>query len=676
MKGIMEDRSTSSKKDEGEDSPKFDGNGDANKDKIARISYLYVSDSKQSCFERWNLNRRNYDTYHLKQDYSHKREGQSREILGKTSMSVEQITQFFQQGLLDLEDWFKVEYALGVDPTQVKITKEEIRRLVDRQLKATDFFTKVGDAIKTGLLGSLCIFKVGGHYKKKPFYKVEEGYDSDSGKVVKKLKRGNEEIWELNVENVMPENFYMDPTGRKLYAMNQLYLDWFEVEKLSKGPNAIYDPEILAKMPRDYAMDYENRLDDMRRTGTRYPDATVYRKQVKIQEFWGSIIDRESGEVLYENVVWTIADDRYLLQPPTPNPYWHGHNPYVVSPLIRVPGSELHRALMDAPTAHNIAINELYNLAVDAGMMSTYGIKQFRPDWIEDDAAFSEGFYPGQNVAANSSCPPGGKVVERVDTSSMSQETMAVMNMMQQEYNQSALTNDLRMGMIPNKQVKATEVVEANQTINSVFAGIAKQVECMLIEVVVDRAWKTTLQHMNDLSEPDVISLLGKERAMVIKQMSPEDRFAEVVNTAKFSVWGVSRNLTKQKDARKLTALLQTITANPQLQQEFNQKYSMTRLLDDIMRSMDINVDLLTMSDQEKKAAQQRQMQMMQMQAQLQGGGQQNQGAGQPGTGPNAQSQIPQGMGQRGGSMNQTVESHVGQAQGGMHRAAQEAGSQ
>lgn len=660
-----------------EDQPAFDGreNGDPNKDKIARISYLYVSDSKQACFERWNLNRRNYDTYHLKQDYSHKREGQSREILGKTCMSVEQITQFFQQGLLDLEDWFKVEYALGVDETQVKITKEEIRRLVDRQLRSTDFFTKTGDAIKTGLMGSLCIFKVGGKYRKKPFYKVEEDWDEDSKKVVKKLKRGNDQIWELNIENVMPENYYNDPTGRKLYSMNQLYMDWYEVKKLTEGEHAIYDPEILARMPRDYAMDYENRLDDMRRTGTRYPNATVYRKQVKLQEFWGNIVDRENGDLLYENVVWTIADDRYLIQAPTPNPYWHGGNPFVVSPIIRVPGSELHRALMDAPTAHNIAINELYNLAVDAGMMATYGIKQFRPDWIEDDAAYSEGFYPGQSVAVNSSCPPGGLAIERVDTSSMSQETLAVMNMMNQEYNQSALTNDLRMGMIPNKQVKATEVVEANSTINSVFAGIAKQIESVFIEATVDKAWKVTLQHMNDLSEPDVEALIGKDRAQALHAMSPEERFAEIVNTAKFSVWGVSRNLTKQKDARKLTALLQTIGASPQLQQEFNQEFSTPKLLGQIMRSLDINTDELSMSDDEKKAQQQRQIQMMQMQAQMQGQGQQNQGAGQPGTGPNAQSQIPQAMGARGGSMNKTVESHVGQMSGGVHRAAQEAGS-
>ena len=651
----------------GEGQPDFKVHDDASKDKIARISYLYVTDSKQSCFERWNLNRRNYDTYHLKQDYSHKREGQSREILGKTAMSIEQITQFFQQGLLDLEDWFKVEYALGVDDTQVKITKEEIRRLADRQLKATDYFTRVGDSIKTGLMGSLCIFKVGGRYKKKPFFKAESKWDDKNKKETKVLKKGNDEIWELLIENIMPENFYQDPTGRDMYKMNQLYLDWYEVDRMSKGEHAIYDPKILAKMPRDYAMDYENRLDDMRRTGTRYPDATVYRKQVKIQEFWGNIIDHDNGELLYENVVWTIADDRYLLQAPTANPYWHGQHPYIISPIIRVPGSVQHRALMDAPTAHNIAINELYNLCVDAGMMATYGIKQFRPDWLEDDAAYSEGFYPGQSVAINSQCPPGAKAIERVDTSAMSPETLSVMNMMNQEYNQSALTNDLRMGMIPNKQVKATEVVEANQSINSVFSGVAKQVESVLIEPSIDKAWKVVLQHMNDLSEPDVEALLGKERAQAIRALSPEERFAEVVATAKFSVWGISRNLTKQKDARKTQGLLQTLAASPTLMQEYSQKYSMVKLLDQIMWDLDLNVDNLKASPQELQAQQQRQQQMMAMQAQLQGQG------GQPGQGPNAQSQIAQPMGARGGSMNQTVESHTAQANGGMARAAQEA---
>jgi hypothetical protein len=422
-------------------------------------------------------------------------------------------------------------------------------------------------------------------------------------------------------------------------------------------------------MPKDYSIDYETNLDNMRRAGTTSPVSTAHRKQVKLQEFWGSIVDITTGELLHENVIWTIANDRYLIRKPTPNPFWHGENPYVVAPLMRTIGSDRHYALMDAPSMNNKAVNELYNLVVDGGMMATYGIKQFRPDWLEDDAAYSEGFFPGQSVAVNSSCPPGAKAIERVDTATLGQESLAVLNLMNQEFNQSALTNDLRMGVMPNRAVKATEVVEANQSISSVFSGMSKQFENESIEKVLDKAWKVTLQHMNDLNSAEVQALLGPQRAQAISAMSPEERFAECISTAQFSVWGISRNLTKTKDFRKLTSLLQTLAASPQLMQEFTQKYSMTRFMDQLMRAVDINTDLLVMTPEEQQAAQQRMIQMMQAQAAMAGKGQQGQ---QPGTGPNAQSQIPQAGSTNDGSMNQTPEKFVGQSQGGMSRAGEE----
>src|ERR1035437_8225082 len=223
----------------------FNTHEDADMNNIVRISYSYAMDSKEANFERWNMNRQNYDTFHLKQDYSHKREGQSREFLGKQRMAVEQITQFFQQALVDMEDWLKVDYSLGVDPAQVKITKEEIRRLIDRQLKKTDYFIKVGDSIKTGLLGALCIFKVGGKYKPAPFYRAEQKYNLKENRIDSVLKKGTKMNWELSLGVIMPENFYSDQTGRGLFNMDQSYADWYEVDRLTRGDHAIYDAEVV-----------------------------------------------------------------------------------------------------------------------------------------------------------------------------------------------------------------------------------------------------------------------------------------------------------------------------------------------------------------------------------------------------------------------------------------------
>jgi len=268
--------------------------------------------------------------------------------------------------------------------------------------------------------------------------------------------------------------------------------------------------------------------------------------------------------------------------------------------------------------------------------MSVYGIKQYRPDWMVDDSSVSEGFAAGMSVAVNAKCPPGMKALERVDTSSVPPEAMNVLNLVSAEGNQAMLTNDLRMGALPSRAVKATEVVEASQSINSVFSGMSKVVEVNWIEKICELSWKVGLQHYNDLDSAEMQALLGRDRALEIAAMAPEDRFANSVGKSQFVVSGLSKNMNKMKDFRKLTAFLQTISASPLLIQQYMQKYSMSRLLGEIMNGLDINVARLEMSEQEKQAAQAQVQQAMQM-------------AGQKGGGDGAtadQSQIPQAGGE------------------------------
>ena len=626
--------------------------GDESLNKLVQLSNNYYQESDQARKDRIDLNRQNWDAYHLRQDFSDKRPGQSREFLSKQPMAVEQITQFFHQGLVDLQDWFSVEYAPGVDASRVKISKETIRKLADRQLMKADFFTIVGDMVKMGLLSSLMICRVGGKRIKKPFYEAESKVNF-LFKRSTKLKRGFKSVWQLDLRVVPPENFHQDPSGKKLFEMEEVYLDYNEVKALSEGDDAIYDSSVVSLLQKDMAEDYMQRMDFSRRTAQNQISFD-YRHKVKVQEFWGKVIDQSTGEILQDNVVWTIANDRYVIQKPTPNPFWHGESPFEIIPIIRVPTSVWHRALMDSPTKNNVALNELYNLMVDGAMMSAYGIKQYRPDWIENESAYSEGFPPGVSIPINSNCPPGAKAIETVATGQLSQDIFAMFNIMSQEFNQSALTNDLRMGVLPGRQVKATEVVEASNTITSVFTGIAKNIEIGL-EKIVDKSWKVSLQHIDDMNDPEVRALLGDQVAMDLMALTPEERYAESVMDAKFSVYGISRTLNKAKDFRKVTSLLQTISASPLLVQEFMQKFSMTKLLEVIMRALDINTDQLTMPPEEAAAAQQRMMMAMMM-------ANNSKQAGSPDGMSVDQSQISQADGARAGSLNDTVEGRIGQS--------------
>lgn len=597
-------------------------------DPIVRITQNYKKEAFEARRDRLDLNKRNWDIYHLRQDYSHKQEGQSREFLAKQSMAVEQIVSFFQQGLVDTDDWFGVQNSPGVD--QPLLTEQESLYILGRQLEKANIMDFMGDSLKLGLLGSIMIAKVTGKRVLSPQYFAKDVIGKDY-KSYKQLFRKDNDYWELSLELVRHEDFYPDPNvrpgGKPLYQCQDIWMDLHEVKKLAVGPNAIYEKDAVDLMATDLAEEEMQKLKRARETGQN-TTLSNFRNRVKVTECWGDIVDEE-GNLLHENVTWTLAADRFMIAPPKKNPFWHGESPYVVTPIIRVPFSTWHKALMDAPTAHNIAANELYNLILDGGIMATHGIKQIRPDWLEDASEVENGISPGTTLRANANCPPGAKVLERVDTSAVSGDSLQVFQLINAEFNQSSLTNDLRMGVLPSRQVKATEVVEASQTITSVFTGMTKVIENSYTVEVLRKAFLLILQNMDDLGSQEVQDLLGADRAQQLAAITPEERFAQMATGFKFQAYGVSGVLGKMKDFKKLTSLMQTVFSSDILAQEFLKQYSPTKFLNEIVKSLDINVDKIKVSEAEKLA--------------LQAGNPQAPGQAQAGVqGPNVQSQIPQ----------------------------------
>ncbi len=537
-------------------------------------------------FDRIQQNRINFDVYHLRQDWAYKQKGQSREFLPKQAMAVEQGSNFIRQGLIDIGDWFRVEAAEGMREDAMKVKPSEISILLNKELLKNNIIDVIGDSIKLGFIGSLMICKIHGRQVPKVKYEVKRKF---SGATLKKtLVKKEDKVWELKLDLVRQEDWFPDPTGRKLYEIQDIYMDFYEVKALSEGPDAIYDPKVVEQLAGStYANEgYDKEYFKARETGQNTTPHGA-RRQVKLSEYWGNIVD-ESGNLIHENIVMTVANDNFIIQAPTPNPLWHGESPFVVAPIMTVPHGVWGKALMDAPTMLNRAINEMMNLMIDGGMMSVHGIKQIREHWLEDASQVQNGISAGDTLKANSSCPPGATVLERVDTSSVPQDASLVMNLLNQEFYGSSLTNDLRMGVASFRAVKATEVVEASQTINSMFSGMAKQIEANYVSKILEKSWMTIAQHTQELDFESLKALLGSKRAEELKSMSNEDLFAETVLGCKFDVFGISATLNKQKDFAKIQGLLQTVASSPILMEEFVKKYDFGKLLAEIMKSLDI----------------------------------------------------------------------------------------
>jgi hypothetical protein len=529
--------------------------------------------------DRKALNQDNYNMYHLKHDFSHKEEGQSTEVLAKQTMAVEQIKSFFQQALADLGDWWKCEPHFGQTEEGMLIRPHEITKLTNYFLTESNYFTHVGDSIQTALLASLNITKTAGLLTAKPRFVAKQ---KGKGYALEKIE---DKAWKLKHSVIRAENYYPDPSGRGLYEIEEYWPDFFELLAQAESDDD-FDLAAVKGLSRSDG-DIEEQANKSQETGQNTVSGG-HRPKPKVTEFWGTILNKE-GEVCYENVQAIVVNDTELILKPRANPLWHQKSPYTASPLIQVANSVWHKALMDAPTKHGRSLNELYNLLVDAAMQQVHAVKQLRKDALDNPASVINGIKYGATLTVNSSLPPGAKVLEPISSVQVPAEVLNIFNIMAQEFNSSALTNDLRAGVMPFRAVKATEVVEASQTITSVFQGMAKNWEARQSMRELELSWMTVAQNW-DLIDPNVFKgLFGESRGMELAALKPQQVFAATVGAVNFKVFGISLTLSKANDFRKLTTLLQTVFSNPALTELFMAKYDPALLLGEIMTSLDID---------------------------------------------------------------------------------------
>lgn len=559
----------------------------------------------QSCYaeadaakrEREDLTKANYDGFHLRHDFSHKTEGQSREVLSKIRMAVQQTSSFFQQALADITEWFSIEFkddTVGKDA--LLITPSEAQKLLEYQLEQANYFSHVGLSIQRALLGGLMITKPHGKLVPKPKFRLKtEG----KGKSLKKnVVAVEDKTWKLDFARIRNDDWFPDPSGNNMYIIEEMDIPLHVIKQRAKGDDAIYDMDKVKELSTNQTEDTYRQHEKNQETGQNsYIEHGNHRSMVKIREYWGDVVS-DDGELLYENVVFTVANDNTLIRKPTGNPLWHQMKPYISTPLLEVDGAVWPIALMDAATKHNHTMIEMLNLILDAAFKKVHSPSQIRVLDLANPEQVADGIKPGTALKVKSSLPVGGKVMEPLETVDVPNDALNVLNIIQQEFNQSTLTTDLRSGQLPDRAVKATEVVEQSQTITSVFQGISKAIEKKQIVAELEMAWMDICQNLDMISKDELVALFGVERGTELSQLDPQDVFVQTVNGFKFKVFGITQTLAKAQDFRKLTTMLQTISSSELLIEEFIQKYDMGKLLGEIMKSLNIDTDKIEIEEQ------------------------------------------------------------------------------
>ena len=558
-------------------------------DKAYALRYALAvrEESEMAKKDRMDMNEDNYTMYHLKHDFSQKMPGQSKEVLSKTRNATESSKSTFQQALADLGEWYRITSRSKEDPEgqSLPIKPYEMQCLMNYMLGRANYFSHVGSSVQSGLLGSLSISRVHGQLIPKPKFTVRKGGKGSRAKT--EVLVDENLTWELRFKDIRQEDYFPDPTCSGLFEIDECMMDLHLLKKLAKD-DPDYDMTAINKLKSWGDADLSG-AERARETGQNI-SAPRMRPQVKLTNFFGTIVDEVTGDILHENCIMTIANDTDIIRGPVSNPMWHQKNDIVAAALIEFTNSPWGVAMMDAGTKHNRSLIELFNLMLDSAFKAVWGVNQIRTDVLNDPTQITDGIKWGTNLQVNSSLPLGGKVMEPVITGEIPSEVLQMFNILTQETLTSMKTNDLRMGAQSMRAVKATEVVAAENSITSEFQGIAKNFESKKIQPELELACWTICQNWDLIDSEVFSSLFGVERGEQMAAMKPQEVFVGTVNGMKFEVFGISETLRRQADFRKYTTFMQVMGASPMFMEAYLQAgYTFDKLLEQVMTAIDIN---------------------------------------------------------------------------------------
>jgi len=544
----------------------------------------FKKEAESAKLHRKVLDRRNMDVYQNRQNYSDKQAGQSQEFLPKTDMAVEQTVAFIRKALT-LGEWF----SIGYEGKRQEITGQDIQKFLKHYIEDIMHIPELlYDAIKVALLKSLVVIKVYGNTNVTKSYNVDEIgnlFSVEEGKDV------------VVAELVDTKNYYPDPTNKWLYEIHSTSRDLYEVIDLAE--QGYYELDAIESIKQDFKRE-EDEYRKALEAGQDVANPPVFRKKIQIDEFWGSLLTPD-GKISkgHRNIVVAIANEKYIIRKPAQNPRWDSESPFIVSPLTTVPFSVWHKAFFDHVVSLNLALNELFNLMLDGAIGSVWGIKVINDDALKDPSAISNGIAQGDTLAIRAGIPPD-QVLKQISTGSIPPEALAMYNILEREYQAGSLHDDIQMGMLPKKQVKATEVIASGRNSSMFFESMLSTIETRILEPLIAKIWNSFIQISKNVVVEDLTPYMTEQAAQTFVSMQVEERFAEFAANTKIKVFGLSATLTKAQEFQKLMALLQIVATNPVLGQEFLQKYSPGKVLDQLIKSLGIDMAAIEITKEEK----------------------------------------------------------------------------
>ncbi|KKL61149.1 hypothetical protein LCGC14_2198220, partial [marine sediment metagenome] len=413
-------------------------------------------DRRLAADELWTL-------YQNRQNYSRKKDWQSKIFVPKIFMSVEQATAIVKRAIMSPKRLFKIE-PISPDDEVAKEKLKDVDRVLKRHLKESNFATSYAETMKEAFLVGVGVPKV---------------------------------LWEggLRFVNVPTSKFFRDPDWQAgsfeppKYDIEEKEMDLSELKDMAKRINtdagrSIYNMAEINKIKEDQR-DIEHETEERIRRGISQHNKVD--KRVVLTEFWGTLVDKKTNKVK-KNQLRVVANQRLIIRSQD-NPFEPQRSPYVPTTPIIYP----HRgiwgiSLVEPIVKMQYAYNNIINLGIDNLNFSVNKIFEYQPSNLVNPRSLTQ-LYPGKLVAKHSSAP----AIQEVRTSGLGQDSFMVLDLLQSEMQKGTAITEFLLGTA-GKSKTATEAELKTAQAQGLFDTIARDIETNSLALIIQMSFDRLIQ--------------------------------------------------------------------------------------------------------------------------------------------------------------------------------------
>ena len=521
---------------------------------------------------------RNIDMYWNRYDFSGKAKWQAQETMPEVPAFVDRFAAAMKEALVSSPSGFYTVH----DPADTENDMTDaIKRMTDVWLSA------VGRNQSGAIIGFPAVFEE----------QMKLGAITATSAVV--TWKNDVKYGRVAMETVDPRNIWIDHTYRNLYRIRQIELDKHDLIAMAKQTNSKGEKVFNESAIQQLIAEESEKLRQHREEGTGTgQDISSTRQPVKLHEYIATVVNND-GEVVAENELMVVANNKFLIRGPDKNPFWHGRDWLVYSPLVTAPLSVYGRTYMEDFGSLANTFTELTNLILDAVHTSAINAYVMVPDMLVDPTQAVGGIHPNKTFFLETGYS-AKDFASALELGNLDAGAVQVWQNIKSELSEAAGINEVGLGQFaPNSRTSATEIMQTQQSSSAIVRSVAQTVETRFLDLMLDLVWKTGLQHAKR-NDPMLRRAVGEDMWYTMYKLR-RDLISRPIT---FQARGISQLIQRSQMLAQLLQLMQIVAQNENLLAAFMQVVDLDKLVQLLMKLSNIDPYYLKLTPREAQIKQ------------------------------------------------------------------------